>query len=164
MSKRYVYKNGNSRPVNIGGYQFEEGQELESDVLIEGFKEAVSNGFLELAERKPEAAEPDATQAQQTGDTGKVKAVFHTGVFEGPDKEVIEEIEIDPKAPVVFPDVSATTPGFDGWFKDAEFSEPVKIDKVKAPKEGEVHFYAKIITPPDDVSYNYVDGADSANQ
>jgi hypothetical protein len=71
MAKRYGYKNVNKRPVNIGGYRFEEGQELESDILIPGFNEAASNGFLELIEREPEEADQDATQAPQTANTGE---------------------------------------------------------------------------------------------
>jgi hypothetical protein len=150
MLKRYVYKNVNKRPVNIGGYQFREGQELESDVLINGFNEAVRNGFLELTEGKPERAESDATQAQQTGNTGKVKVIFNMGSLD--EKEIFKEVEIDPNAPVEFPGVETLPkPDFEGWFKDAEFTKPVNVDKAKAPKEGVLHFYAKykIISPVD---------------
>jgi hypothetical protein len=157
MLKRYVYKNVNKRPVNIGGYRFEEGQELESDVLINGFNEAVSNGFLELTERNPEGAEPDATQTPQTGDTGKVKVIFHMG-FLG-EKEILKEVEVDPSVPVDFPGVETLPkPDFEGWFKDVEFKKSVNIDKAKAPKEGDLHFYAKYKdikkedTPPVDLN------------
>ena len=143
MAKRYVYKNVHNRMVNIGGYQFKEGQELESDVLIGGFNEAVSNGFLELIGRKPETADQDAAQAPQTGSTGKVKAVFHMGVFNDAGSEVLVEAELDPGTPVTFPDAGAEKPGFEGWFKDAEFVKAVNLDKAKAPKDGGVHFYAK---------------------
>jgi len=44
----YVYKNESDRPINIGGYQFAKGQELPSSIKINGFNEAVSNGFLSL--------------------------------------------------------------------------------------------------------------------
>jgi hypothetical protein len=142
MLKRYVYKNVNKRPINIGGYQFTEGQELESDVLINGFHEAVSNGFLELTERKPDGEEPDATQAPQTGDTGKVKVIFHMGSLDG--KEVLKEVEIDPNTPVELPGAETLPkPDFEGWFKDAELTKPINVDKAKAPKEGDLHFYAK---------------------
>jgi hypothetical protein len=144
MFKRYVYKNVSKRPINIGGYQFKEGQELESGVLISGFNKAVNNGFLELVELKPDAANQDATQAQQTGNTGKVKVIWHTGVgAEG--GKYTKEIEVDPNVPIEFPSVDpweGTT--FKGWFKDAEFTRPVNVDKAKSPKEGERHFYAKI--------------------
>jgi hypothetical protein len=147
MAKRYVYKNTNTRPVNIRGYQFEEGQELESDILINSFHEAVSNGFLELTERKPERKEQDATQAPQTGDTGKVKLIFHIGV-DDENKEIIEEIEVDPNTPVDFANISlkANKP-LEGWFEDAEFNKSVEIDKAKAPKKGDLHFYGKYATP-----------------
>jgi hypothetical protein len=146
MSKRYVYKNVNKRPINIGGYQFDEGQELESDVLINGFNEAVSNGFLELVEGKPEALESDATQAQQTGNTGKVKVILHLGILD--DKETLKELELDPDTLIEFPAVEdLPKPGFEGWFEDAEFTKAVKVKKAKTPKEGEVHFYAKFETP-----------------
>jgi hypothetical protein len=125
-----------------------EGQELESDVLINGFTEAVSNGFLELAERKPDVAEQDAPQAQQTGDTGKVKVIFHMGFLDG--KEIFKEMEIDPNAPVEFPGVETLPkPEFEGWFKDAEFTKSVKVDKAKSPKEGELHFYGKYSPKPE---------------
>jgi hypothetical protein len=141
MFKRYVYKNVNNRPVNIGGYQFEEGQELESDILINGFNEAVTNGFLELAERKPEGAEPDATQASQTGDTGKVKVIWHM-LFAIDGTEVLREAEVDPGVLVYFPGNELSDgKNTKGWFKDAELTKPVNIDKVKAPKEGEIHLW-----------------------
>jgi hypothetical protein len=143
MSKRYTYKNVNKRTVNIGGYRFEEGQELESDVWISGFNEAVSNGFLDLIERDTEEAGRDATQAPQTGDTGKVKAIFHMG-FNDEGEELIKEVEVGPNAPVEFPNIdSQEDKVFEGWFKDAEFTKSVKANKAKAPKEGELHFYAK---------------------
>lgn len=142
MSKRYVYKNVNKRPVNIGGYQFEEGRELESDVLINGFNEAVSNGFLELTEREPEGAEQDAAQAPQTGNTGKVKVIFHMGIDAG-GKEVLKEVELDPNIPVEFPDVNLKEGDTFGWFKDVEFTKPVNLEKAKAPKKGDIHFYVK---------------------
>jgi hypothetical protein len=155
MLKRYVYKNVNERPVNIGGYQFKEGQELESDVLINGFNEAVSNGFLELAKRKSEGAEPDAPQAQQTGDTGKVKVIFHLGSLDG--AEIFKEVEIDPKVSVEFPSVETLPkPDFEGWFRDAEFTKPVNVDKTKAPKEGDIHFYARY----KDISPNNNEGSE----
>jgi hypothetical protein len=142
MLKRYVYKNVNKRPINIGGYQFKEGQELESDVLINGFYEAVNNGFLELTECNPEWAEPDATQAPQTGNTGKVKVIFHMGFLD--EMEIFKEVEIDPNAPVEFPSVEILPkPDFEGWFKDAELTKPINVDKAKTPKEGNLHFYAK---------------------
>jgi hypothetical protein len=145
MSKRYVYKNVNERPVNIGGYQFSEGQALESDILISGFNEAVSNGFLELTERKPDSAEPDATQASQTGNTGKVKVIFHMGI-DSEGKEVIEETILGPNAPLEFPNVDLRDDEtFEGWFKDAEFTRPVNVEKAKAPKEGDLHFYCKYV-------------------
>jgi hypothetical protein len=71
MLKRYVYKNVGKRPVNIGGYQFDEGQKLESDVWISGFNEAVSNGFLELTECEPEFAKSNATQSPTNGRHGQ---------------------------------------------------------------------------------------------
>jgi hypothetical protein len=40
------------RPINIGGYQFQKNGELPSDIVIERFNEAVSNGFLSLWEVK----------------------------------------------------------------------------------------------------------------
>jgi hypothetical protein len=142
MPKRYVYKNVNKRPVNIGGYQFEEGRELESDILISGFNEAVSNVFLELIERESESVESDATQTPQTG---KVKVIFHMGL-DAEGREVLNEIEIDPNAPVEFPNVDPCVGTvFEGWFKDAEFTKPVNINKAKATKKGEIHFYAKYI-------------------
>jgi hypothetical protein len=155
MAKRYVYKNVNNRPINIGGYQFTEGRELESDILINGFNEAVSNGFLKLVEREPETPEPDATQAPQTGGTGKVKVIFHTGGNNANNKNAPQEAEFYPNAPVSFPDIDAL-PGFAGWFKDAEFTKPVNLDKAKAPKEGDLHFYAKfeILKPEDTVNPN----------
>jgi hypothetical protein len=144
MAKRYVYKNVNSRPVNIQGYQFQEEQELESDILINSFNEAVSNGFLDLIDRKLEVEESDATQAPQTGDTGEVKVIFHMGAdTEG--KETIKEVEVDPNTPVDFPIEKDET--FEGWFKDAEFTKPVNVDKAKAPKKGDLHFYGKYATP-----------------
>jgi hypothetical protein len=139
MLKRYVYKNVNKRSVNIGGYQFKEGQELDSDILISGFAEAVSNGFLELTERKPQVGETDATQAPQTGNTGKVKVIFHMG---WDDEEVIEEVELDPSTPIKFP-VNLRENPVKNWFKDAECTKPINVDKAKAPKEGEIHFYGK---------------------
>jgi hypothetical protein len=146
MAKRYVYKNVNERPVNIGGYQFAEGQELESDIPINGFKEAVSNGFLELTECKPEGEGQDATQAPQTGNTGKVNVIFHMGVdVDG--KDITEERILDPGTPVEFPNVDKRENEiFEGWFKDAEFTKPVNVDKAKAPKEGDRHFYGKYVT------------------
>jgi uncharacterized repeat protein (TIGR02543 family) len=160
MLKRYVYKNVNKRPVNIGGYQFKGEQELESDILINGFNEAVSNGFLELTERKPEGAEPEATRAPQTGDTGKAKVIFHMGL-DAENKEVLKEVEIGPNTLVEFPGVDLREgEAFEGWFKDAEFTKPVNIDKAKSPKEGELHLYAKfnIIqkedTPPENLAPN----------
>jgi hypothetical protein len=132
----------NKRPVNIGGYRFEEGQELESEILINGFNEAVSNGFLELMERKSEGVEPDATQAPQTGDTGKVKVFFHI-IFNN-ELTVIREVEVAPNVPVEFPDIDSREDKiFDGWFKDAEFTKLVNVDKAKSPKKGEIHFYGK---------------------
>jgi hypothetical protein len=154
MEKRYVYKNVNERPVNIGGYQFAEGQELESDVLINGFKEAVSNGFLELTERKPEGADQDATPAPQTGNTGKVKVIFHMGL-DAEGKEIIVEGVFDSNTSVEFPKADPMeNETFEGWFKDAEFTKPVNVDKAKSPKEGDIHFYGKysqkeIIPSPD---------------
>jgi hypothetical protein len=149
MPKRYVYKNVNKSPVNIGGYQFEEGQELESDIRINGFNGAVSNGFLELTERKPEGAEQDATQAPQTGNTGKVKVIFHMGI-DAEGGEVLKEVELDPGIPVEFPNLAefpnidvGKNETFGGWFKDAEFAKPVNLDKARAPKEGDLHFYGK---------------------
>jgi len=47
---KYIYKNEVNRPINIGGYSFNVGQELPSNIIIERFKEAVSNGFLSLRE------------------------------------------------------------------------------------------------------------------
>jgi hypothetical protein len=164
MVKQYVYKNVHNRAINIGGYQFSKGQELESDILIPGFNEAVSNGFLKFIKQKPEPVDQNAPQALHTDSTGKVKVVFHTGLFEGPDKEIIEEAELDPSASATFPEVSAATAGFEGWFKDAEFSEPVNLDKAKAPRKGVVHFYAKIVTPPADAASNFNVGTGSANQ
>jgi hypothetical protein len=143
MPKRYVYKNASKRPVNIGGYRFEEGRELESDVWIGGFNEAVRNGFLELTERDPQGAEPDATPAPQTGDTGEVKVVFHMGL-DAEGKEVFREAKIDPNAPVEFPDVNLEEGDIFDWFKDAEFTKCVNMKKVKAPKKGELHFYIRM--------------------
>jgi hypothetical protein len=150
MRKRYVYKNANSRPVNIGGYRFEEGQELESDVLINGFNEAVSNGFLELAERKPKTVEQDAARARQTGDTGKVRVVFHKSVDFG-SEEILEELEIGPNVQIVFPATDSLEDEiFDGWFKDAGFSKRVNTDKARSPKEGDIHYYGKYSPKPED--------------
>jgi hypothetical protein len=59
MLKWYVYRNIHNRTINIGGYRFEEGQELKSNIKINGFNEAVSNGFLELIEQDPQKTEPD---------------------------------------------------------------------------------------------------------
>jgi hypothetical protein len=158
MRKRYVYKNVNKRPVNIGGYRFKEGQELESDVRINGFNEAVGNGFLELTERNPQGVETDATPAPQTGNTGntgntgKVKVTFHMGL-DAEGKEVLKEVALNPGTPVKFPGIDlGENETFEGWFKDAEFGKPVNLDKAKAPKEGDLHFYGKILkkedTPP----------------
>jgi hypothetical protein len=47
---KYIYRNEAGRPINIGGYQFATGAELSSDIIIERFKEAVSNEFLILKE------------------------------------------------------------------------------------------------------------------
>jgi hypothetical protein len=150
MPKQYIYKNVNNRPINIGGYRFEEGKELESDVLINGFNEAVSNGFLDLSECNPEGAGQDATQAPQTGNTGTVKVIFHMGL-DAEDKEVLKEVEIDPGAPVEFPGIDLReNETFEGWFKDAEFYKRVNVDKAKAPKEGRVHFYGKYSSKPED--------------
>jgi hypothetical protein len=143
MLKRYVYRNLNNQPVNIGGYQFGEGQELESDIRINGFNEAVNNGFLELTEQEPQGAEPDVTPAPQTGDTGKVKVIFHMGM-DGEGKEAIKEIEIDPAALIDFPGIDLReNETFDGWFKDAGFTKAVNVEKAKAPKKGDAHFYGK---------------------
>jgi hypothetical protein len=156
MLKRYVYKNVNNRPVNIGGYRFGEGQELESDIRINGFNEAVNNGFLELTEREPQGVEQDATPAPQTGNTGKVKVIFHMG---WDDEEVIEEVELYPNTPIKFPVILRENLVKD-WFKDAELTKPINVDKAKAPKEGEIHYYGKceIIkkddTPPVDPNPN----------
>jgi hypothetical protein len=50
---RYVYKNESGGPINIGGYQFAmAGSELSSNIIINWFNEAVSNGFLSLRELK----------------------------------------------------------------------------------------------------------------
>lgn len=164
MANQYVYKNVNKRPINIGGYQFKEGQELESDILISGFNEAVSNGFLELTERKPEAAKQNAAQASQTGNTGKVKVVFHTGGFVDEfGNEVLDKVELDPNTPVKFPDVAVGRPDFEGWFKDAEFTKAVNIEKAKSPKEGEIHFYAKF-NPSAELGHNSDEEARSDNQ
>jgi hypothetical protein len=142
MLKRYVYKNVNKRAVNIGGYRFEEDHELESDVLINGFNEAVSNGFLELIERKPDGVEPDATQAPQTGNTGKVKVIWHMIFSDG--TEILREAEIDPGVSVDFPSNELSDcKNNNGWFKDAELTKPVNVDKAKSPKEGTLHFYGK---------------------
>jgi hypothetical protein len=152
MAKQYVYKNVNEMPVNIGGYQFTEGRELESDVLINGFKEAVSNGFLELTERKPEGAGQDATQAPQTGNTGKVKVIFHMG-FDAEGKGIVVEGTFDPNAPVEFPKIDPREEEiFEGWFKDARFTKPVNVNKAKAPKEGDSHFYGKYETSQKDAT------------
>jgi hypothetical protein len=142
MLKRYVYKNANNRTINISGYQFKEGQELESDVLINGFNEAVSNGFLELIEWKPENLGSNTTQALQAGDTSKVKVVFHL-IFN--DTDIVRKVEVDPGVLVEFPSNKISdSENVKGWFKDAEFTKPVaNIDKVKAPKKGEVHFYGR---------------------
>jgi hypothetical protein len=163
MSKRYVYKNVNKRPVNIGGYQFSEGQELESDVLINGFNEAVSNGFLKLVEGKPETPESDATQAQQTGNTGKIKVILHLGILD--DKESLKELELDPNILIEFPAVEdLPKPGFEGWFEDTKFTKAVKVNKAKTPKEGEVHFYAKFEMPkPENTLPANPNPADSTN-
>jgi hypothetical protein len=134
MSKQYVYRNVNKRPVNIGGYQFSEGQALESDILISGFNEAVSNGFLELTERKPDSVESDATQAPQTGNTGKVTVIFHMGV-DSEGKDVTEEVILDPNEPVEFPNVDLREDEtLEGCFKDVEFTKLVNVEKAKAPK------------------------------
>jgi hypothetical protein len=50
--KKYIYRNEAGRPINIGGYQFAAGAKLASDIIIEQFKEAVSNGFLSFQELK----------------------------------------------------------------------------------------------------------------
>ena len=50
----YIYKNEAGRPINIGGYQFQKDGELPSNIIIDRFKEAVSNGFLRLREIKDE--------------------------------------------------------------------------------------------------------------
>lgn len=150
MPKRYIYKNVNKRPVNIGGYRFEEGQELESNILINGFNEAVSNGFLALVEWEPQVAEPNAIQAPQTGDTGKVTVAFHMG-FDAEGKEVLKQVEIDPNVPIEFPHIDLREDEvFEGWFKDVEFTKPVKIGKVKPSKADEIHFYGKWSPKPDD--------------
>jgi hypothetical protein len=55
---KYVYKNEVGRPINIGGYEFAVDQELPSDIIIDRFREAVSNKFLSL--RKVEKSIPEA--------------------------------------------------------------------------------------------------------
>jgi hypothetical protein len=155
MLKRYVYKNVNGRPVNIGGYQFKENGSLESDILISGFNEAVSNGFLELSEVEPEFVNRDAAQARQTGDTCKVKIIFHMGT-DANGGEILEEIESAPSAPVDFFSADLNdlllreNEVFDCWFKDTEFTKPVRVDKTRSPKDGEVHFYGKFSPKPED--------------
>ena len=57
---KYIYKNETDRSINIGGYQFNKGGELSSDIVIERFNEAVSNKFLSL--RKVIANEEIATK------------------------------------------------------------------------------------------------------
>lgn len=148
MSKRYVYKNLRKTPVNIGGCQFKEGQELESDVLIGGFNEAVSDGYLDLIDRKHEGRGQNATQAPQTGDTGKVKVVFH--IIFNDEPEVVQESEAAPNIPIAFPDIDSREDKIlDGWFKDAEFIKPVNASKAKSPKKGEIHFYGKWSPKPE---------------
>jgi hypothetical protein len=150
MSKRYVYKNVNKRPINIGGYRFEEGQELESDILINGFNEAVSNGFLELTERKPEGAEPEATQSPQMGDTGKIKIIFHIGI-DAEGKEILMERETIPNVLISFPDIDLGDESFEGWFLDAKFTNPAHVGKSKAKSsKSDIHFYGKYKTIKED--------------
>jgi hypothetical protein len=150
MAKKYIYKNKNTRPVNIGGYQFAENQELKSDILLSGFNEAVCNRFLELTECKFDGVESDATQAQQTGNTGKVKVIFHMGV-DAMGGEIIKEIEIDPGVIVDFPNVDSRDDEiFDAWFKDAEFTKIVNVGRAKSSKKGELHFYGKFFPKPED--------------
>jgi hypothetical protein len=155
MLKRYVYKNVNGRPVNIGGYQFREGQELESDVSINGFNEAVSNGFLELFVRSPDDAEPGGKQGVQTGGGERVKIIFHMGT-DSEGGEILKEVESDPNIPIDFFSADLTDmlsredEVFDCWFKDAEFTKPVKLDKARSPKDGEIHFYGKYSPKPED--------------
>jgi membrane protein involved in colicin uptake len=60
-----MYKNEMGRSINIGGYQFQKGGELPSDIIIDRFKEAVSNEFLSLREIKD-------------GDTPKASPVIDT--------------------------------------------------------------------------------------
>jgi hypothetical protein len=165
MAKRYVYRNVNKRPVNIGGYQFGKEQELESDVLINGFNEAVSNGFLELIERKPEGAEQDATQAPQTDNTGKVKVIFHMGV-DAEGNEILEEVEIDPETSheIEFPDINLKEGDTFAWFKDAEFTDPVDIEKAELPKEGDLHLYVKYTTAQKDEEFESSDESQNTGE
>jgi hypothetical protein len=70
---KYVYRNESGRPINIGGYQFQKDGEIASNIIIERFKEAVSNDFLSLKEVKaseklkaPLVANPEVEAARKT--------------------------------------------------------------------------------------------------
>jgi hypothetical protein len=58
----YVYKNEVGRSINISGYQFQKDGKLPSNIILDRFKEAVSNGFLSLREVK-DRDDPKASPA-----------------------------------------------------------------------------------------------------
>jgi len=71
---RYVYKNEMGRSINIGGYQFQKDGELPSDIIIDRFKEAVSNEFLSLREIKDGDTTPKASPVIDTEEEARKAA------------------------------------------------------------------------------------------
>ena len=72
----YIYKNEVDRPINIGGYQFAVGGELPSNIIIEGFKEAVSNKFLSLKKVKEVVKKvPDNDQEEEAKKLAEAEAL-----------------------------------------------------------------------------------------
>jgi hypothetical protein len=71
----YRYKNEAGRPINLGGYQFAAGQELKSNIIMNRFKEAVSEGILSLRE-------------EAGGNSSPIPKVFLGGVRESAEERV----------------------------------------------------------------------------
>lgn len=149
MAKKYIYKNIYDRPINIGGYRFDKGQELESDVLISGFNEAVSNGFIELEEVDSNAINP-VVENENTDTQKKIKIIFHFGIGATGDAET-KEVMLNPNEAIEFPDPDVQEGEvFNGWFRDKECTKVVDTAKIKSPKKGEMHLYASYSEAPTD--------------
>jgi len=73
---KYVYKNEVGRPINIAGYQFDANGELPSNIPIDRFNEAVSNGFLSVKEIKEDVsvAEPKTGTDEEAKKTAEEEA------------------------------------------------------------------------------------------